>query len=107
MSKPRANMTNKKQQEEARVREFSDAARLLSDEQQRIAMESQLDFISEVEAGIIRQKLAEPDKPFSPKQQAVFDKHILPAMVEKCGGGCGGFSVSGVEFCDTCAIRFG
>lgn len=89
--------------------EFEEAAKRLSEKQQKEAMESLLDTANEVEAGIIRQKLAEPKKPLSAKQQAVFDKHIVPSMVEKCRfySSCKGFTMPGVGLCDSCAIEFG
>jgi len=86
--------------------EFEQAAKRLGLDQQQDAMRNLVEDANEPEAGIMRQLLAEPDKPLTPSQQHVFDKYILPSMVEKCGGGCGGYSLSGVEFCDSCAIRF-
>lgn len=89
--------------------EFEKAAKQLSPEQQQEAMRELLDSTDGAEAGIIRQKLAEPDKPLTPKQQHVFDTKILPSMVEHCvnHSSCNGFSLPGVEYCDQCAIRFG
>ena len=91
------------------MNEFETAAKSLSSKQQREAMQTLLESIGEPEAGIIRQKLAEPDKPLSQKQQYVFDTKILPAMVEHCvnHSSCKGFTLPGVEYCETCAIKFG
>lgn len=88
--------------------EFEKSARLLSFEQQQEAMRSFLEFVDDPDAGIIRQKLAEPDNPLTPKQQYVFDNRILPAMVEKCvSHDCKEFTLPGVEYCDSCAVKFG
>lgn len=89
--------------------EFEKAAKQLSFEQQQEAMRALLDFADGAEAGIIRQKLAEPEKPLSTKQQHVFDNKIMPAMVEHCvnHSSCKGFTLPGVEYCETCSIRFG
>lgn len=101
-------MNMNKQQKEARLKEFATAAKMLSDDQRKEAMETLLDTVNETEAGIIRQILADPDKPLSEKQQAVFDKHIEPAMVEKCGrSGCSGFTMPEVELCPSCEAKFG
>lgn len=86
--------------------EFENAAMLLCPEQQQEAMRNLVEMADEPEAGIMRQLLVEPQKPLSPKQQNVFDKHILPSMVEKCST-CSGFSLAGVAFCDTCAVEYG
>lgn len=89
--------------------EFENAAKLLSFEQQQEAMRTLLESVDGPEAGIIRQKLSEPGKPLSQKQQHVFDTKILPAMVEHCvnHSSCKGFTLPGVKYCETCAIRFG
>lgn len=102
-------MATNKQQIEARVTEFTNAAKLLSQDQQKEAMETLLDTANEIEAGIIRQMLAAPEKALSPKQQVVFDRHILPSMVEKCQyhSSCKGFTMPGVGLCPSCEIRFG
>jgi hypothetical protein len=102
-------MATSNQQKEARVMEFSNAAKKLSDEQRKEAMESLLDTASEVEAGIIRQILAEPEIPLSQRQQTVFDRYIEPSMVEQCRlySSCKGFTMPGVELCPSCDIKFG
>lgn len=102
-------MTKNQQDEEARLREFTDAAKLLSDEQKRIAMKSLLDSVNDVEAGVIRQILGEPEKSLSPKQQAVYENHIVPQMVEKCRlhSSCKGFTMPGEEYCASCATQYG
>jgi hypothetical protein len=101
-------MATNKQQDEARTAEFANAAKQLSDKQRKEAMESLLDTANEVECGIIRQKLAEPEKPLSPKQQAAFDRHIEPSMVEQCRfySSCKGYTMPGVELCPSCDIKF-
>lgn len=101
-------MSTKKQQDEARTAEFAKAAKGLSDKQRKEAMESLLDTANEVECGIIRQKLAEPEKPLSAKQQAVFDKSIEPSMVERCRfySSCKGYTMPGVDLCPSCDIKF-
>jgi hypothetical protein len=86
--------------------EFENAVKQLCPEQQQEAMRNLVDMADEPEAGIMRQLLAEPQKPLSPKQQNVFDKHILPSMVEKCSTCCR-FSLVGVAFCDICAVEYG
>lgn len=90
----------------AKICEFEQAAKRLCPEQQQEAMRNLLENANEPKAGIMRQLLAEPNKPLTPKQQNIFDKHILPTMVERCST-CSGFSLSGVQFCDSCAIKFG
>lgn len=91
--------------------EFEDAAKRLSAEQQKEAMSRLLDDVDGAQAGIIRQKLAEPNKPLSEAQQKVFDNQILPSMVEKCSeySSCKGFTLTGDPdgYCESCAIRFG
>jgi hypothetical protein len=89
--------------------EFENAAKQLSSKQQQEAMRILLESADDPEAGIIRQKLAEPDKPLSQKQQFVFDTKILPAMVEHCvnHATCKGFTLPGGEYCDPCAVRLG
>lgn len=88
-----------------KIFEFEEAAKRLCPEQQQEAMLNLLDDANETEAGIMRQLLAEPGKPLTQRQQNVFDKHILPSMVERCST-CSGFSLSGNQFCDSCAIKF-
>lgn len=88
------------------ITEFEKAAKQLCPEQQQEAMRNLVDIADEPEAGIMRQLLAEPQKPLSPKQQNVFDKHILPSMVERCST-CSGFSLAGTAFCETCAVEYG
>jgi len=94
---------------EKKMGEFEDAAKRLSAAQQKEAMKRLLDQVDGAEAGIVRQKLAEPNKPLSEAQQKVFDNQILPSMVEKCSqhSSCKGFTLPGDEFCESCAIRFG
>lgn len=71
-------------------------------------METLLGTVNETEAAIIRQVIADPDKLLSEKQQVVFDKHIVPAMVEKCSRpGCSGFTMPGVKLCPSCEAKFG
>lgn len=89
-----------------KICEFEQAAKQLCPEQQREAMRNLVELANEPEAGIMRQLLAEPNKPLTPKQQHVFDQHILPSMVERCST-CSGFSLAGVAYCDTCAVEYG
>lgn len=88
--------------------EFLKAAKNLTDSERKKALESALDNVSETEAGIIRQVLGNKDKPSTEKQKKVYENHILPALVEKCGApGCSRFSLAGKIYCTTCAIEYG
>lgn len=103
--------TSNQQKKAARLKEFSDAAKKLSDAERRAAMEELLDtgMGTDEEAGIMRQLLAEPEKPLTGPQRFVFDNYIEPAMVERCSqySSCNGFTMPGVGLCPSCAIRFG
>lgn len=89
-----------------KICEFEQAAKQLCLEQQQEAMSNMVELANDTEAGIMRQLLAEPNKPLTQKQQQVFDTHILPSMVERCST-CSGFSLAGVAYCDTCAVKYG
>jgi hypothetical protein len=89
------------------VCEFEQAAQKLCPVQQQEAMRNLVEMANEPEAGIMRQLLAEPNKPLTPKQQHVFDKHILPTMVERCSTCKTGFSLAGgMGYCEVCAVKY-
>lgn len=88
--------------------DFIEAAKNLTDAEIRVALANLLEHASEPEAGIIRQLLGPEKKPLSEAQMNVYNKHILGALVEKCGNqSCKNFTLAGVDYCPTCEIEFG
>ena len=84
------------------------AALELSDEEIKHALANALENANEPAAGIIRQLLGDEKTPLSPKQQHVYEKYILPSLVERCGNtGCLNFVPAGTNYCPTCEIEYG
>ena len=88
--------------------EWSKAAKELTDSEREIALKNLLDSADEAEAGIIRQLLGKDGKKLTEKQQYVYDSHIEPSLVEKCGmSGCSKFVPAGTGYCGVCSVKYG
>ena len=88
--------------------QFLKASQALADDERKAALEHQLEYVNETEAGIIRQVLGDENKPLSKKQEFVYKNNIEPTLVEKCGiKGCGQFVPTGTEYCGSCGIEYG
>ncbi|KAB7688991.1 hypothetical protein GBN24_11975 [Plesiomonas shigelloides] len=82
-----------------------EAAKQLTPEQVQEALEHQVEYMGDPEAGIIRQILGSEGKPLSDKQQYIYDTKILPSLVERCAM-CDNFVPAGVDYCGSCSIEY-
>lgn len=84
------------------------AAKNLTDDQRKSALENRSEYAREPEAGVIRQILGEEQKPLTAKQQNVYDNYIEPSLVEKCAiQGCKNLVPAGTDFCPNCEVEYG
>lgn len=88
--------------------EWSVAERNLTDDERALARKNldEAGNLLDVPAGVLKQVIGQGVDSLSPRQQAVYEKHIRRSLVEKCGGPCNSFVPAGVDQCHNCSIEY-
>jgi hypothetical protein len=85
------------------------AERNLADDERELAYKNldEAGMLKKEAAGVLKKVIAQGLKSLTPKQYGVYEGHIRPSLVEKCGGPrCSTLVPAGVPLCEHCKIEY-
>ncbi|MBF9138728.1 hypothetical protein I5W36_23315 [Stenotrophomonas maltophilia] len=84
------------------------AERNLADDERELAYKNldEAGMLNKVAAGVLKKVRGQGLESLTPKQLGVYERHIRPSLVEKCGGPCDTLVPAGVSLCENCKIKY-